>query len=69
MFPVGFLPPNQALFAAIMSYNGRVNFGLLADYDSIEDVDVIAEGVEHSLAELLAAAGERPDREAAPASA
>ena len=33
IFPVGFLPPNQALFIAIMSYNGGINFGLLADYD------------------------------------
>ena len=44
-FPVGFLPPNQALFIAIMSYNGGINFGLLADYDSMEDVEVIAEGL------------------------
>src|SRR5919198_110318 len=55
-FPVGFLPPNQALFVAIMSYNGGINFGLLADYDSIDDVDLVAEGIERSIAELLAAA-------------
>ncbi len=29
-----------------MSYNGGVNFGLLADYDSMDDVDVIADGIE-----------------------
>ncbi|HSI79080.1 MAG TPA: wax ester/triacylglycerol synthase family O-acyltransferase [Solirubrobacterales bacterium] len=69
VFPVGFLPPHQALFVAIMSYNGRINFGLLADYDSIADVDAIAEGIELSIAELAEAAGERPDREPAPASA
>jgi hypothetical protein len=56
VFPVGFLPPNQALFVAIMSYNGGVNFGLLADYDSLPDLDVIAEGIEESVAELLEAA-------------
>jgi diacylglycerol O-acyltransferase len=56
IFPVGFLPPNQALFVAIMSYNGGVNFGLLADYDSMDDVDLLAEGIERSLAELLEAA-------------
>jgi diacylglycerol O-acyltransferase / wax synthase len=56
VFPVGFLPPNQALFVAIMSYNGGVNFGLLADYDSMDDLDVIADGIERSIAGLLEAA-------------
>jgi WS/DGAT/MGAT family acyltransferase len=55
-FPVGFLPPNQALFVAIMSYNGGINFGLLADYDAMDDLDVIVEGIEESVAELLEAA-------------
>jgi diacylglycerol O-acyltransferase / wax synthase len=55
-FPVGFLPPDQALFIAIMSYNGGINFGLLADYDAMDDVDVVAKGLEDSLAELLEAA-------------
>ena len=72
IFPVGFLPPNQALFIAIMSYNGSINFGLLADYDSMEDVEGIATGVEGAIAELLAAAeSEATERdlasEAAPA--
>src|SRR4051794_21667149 len=53
VFPVGFLPPNQALFVAIMSYNGGVNFGLLADYDALDDVGVIADGIERAIAELL----------------
>jgi WS/DGAT/MGAT family acyltransferase len=65
-FPVGFLPPGQALFIAIMSYNGGMNFGLLADYDSMEDVDVVAKGIEDSLAELLEAAAAR-SAEPAPA--
>jgi len=55
-FPVGFLPPNQALFIAIMSYNGGINFGLLADYDSMKDIGVLVDGIEDSLAELLEAA-------------
>jgi len=62
IFPVGFLPPSQALFVAIMSYNGAVNFGLLADYDSMEDVQLIADGIERALADLLEAA-ERAERE------
>ena len=57
IFPIGFLPPNQALFVAIMSYNGGINFGLLADYDSMDDVDVIASGIETAIAELVDAAG------------
>jgi diacylglycerol O-acyltransferase len=67
IFPVGFLPPDQALFVAIMSYNGGINFGLLADYDAIDDVDAIAAGIEASIAELaeaaeaVAAEGKQPD--------
>jgi diacylglycerol O-acyltransferase / wax synthase len=56
VFPVAFLPENHALAVAIMSYNGSVGFGLLADYDSMEDIEVIAEGLEESLAELEEAA-------------
>ncbi len=58
VFPVGFLPPNQALFVAIMSYNGQINFGLLADYDSMADVQLVADGIERALAELVSAADE-----------
>jgi len=59
VFPVAFLPKNHALAIAIMSYNGRMNFGLLADYDALPDLDVIGEGIEASLAELLALARRR----------
>ena len=55
-FPVAFLPENHALAIAIMSYNGGMDFGLLADYDSMEDVVLIADGLSQSLAELLEAA-------------
>jgi diacylglycerol O-acyltransferase / wax synthase len=55
-FPVAFLPENHALAIAIMSYNGGIDFGLLADYDSMEDVVLIADGLSQSLAELLEAA-------------
>jgi WS/DGAT/MGAT family acyltransferase len=56
VFPVAFLPQNHALAVAIMSYNGRVGFGLLADYDSMDDVDEIAAGLTESLEELEEAA-------------
>jgi hypothetical protein len=39
-----------------MSYNGKVDFGLLADYDAMPDLDAFAEHLDESLAELLAAA-------------
>jgi diacylglycerol O-acyltransferase / wax synthase len=55
-FPVAFLPENHALAIAIMSYNGSLDFGLLADYDSMEDVVLIADGLSQALNELLEAA-------------
>jgi WS/DGAT/MGAT family acyltransferase len=58
VFPVAFLPENHTLAVAIMSYNGKVGFGLLADYDSMEDIELIASGLNDSLAELEAAASE-----------
>jgi WS/DGAT/MGAT family acyltransferase len=56
VFPVAFLPKNHALAIAIMSYNGHINFGLLGDYDALPDLDRIGDGIEASLAELLALA-------------
>jgi hypothetical protein len=41
---------------AIMSYNGGIDFGLLGDYDAMEDIDTIATGLSESLADLLSAA-------------
>jgi diacylglycerol O-acyltransferase len=60
VFPVAFLPHNHALAVAIMSYNGRVDFGLLADYDSMDDVEAIAAGITESLAELEEEAAAAP---------
>jgi WS/DGAT/MGAT family acyltransferase len=56
VFPVAFLPENHALAVAIMSYNGGMDFGLLGDYDSMEDIEMLATGLSESLADLLAAA-------------
>jgi WS/DGAT/MGAT family acyltransferase len=56
VFPVAFLPRNHALAVAIMSYNGKMNFGLLGDYDALPDIDVVADGIELALAEMLALA-------------
>jgi WS/DGAT/MGAT family acyltransferase len=54
--PVAFLPEEHALAVAIMSYDGALTFGLLADYDAVPDVDGIADGIAASLAELVALA-------------
>lgn len=70
VFPVAFLPQHHALAVAIMSYNGRINFGLLGDYDAMDDIDEIAEGLAEALEELLEAAkAAEPQAEAAPAKA
>jgi hypothetical protein len=57
VFPVAFLPENHALAIAIMSYNGGIDFGLLGDYDAMEDIEMLATGLTESLADLGAAAG------------
>jgi hypothetical protein len=56
VIPVAFLPQNHALAVAIMSYNGRVDFGLLADYDAIPDLDELAGDFAAARDELVAAA-------------
>ena len=65
VFPVAFLPKDHALAIAIMSYNGGINFGLLADYDAMDDVQEISDGIESSIGELLREAA--ADRAAEPA--
>lgn len=69
LFPVAFLPTDHALAVAIMSYNGGINFGLLADYDAMEDVELVADGIEAALLELSEVAVAAAERETAPASA
>jgi diacylglycerol O-acyltransferase len=54
--PIAFLPENHALAIAIMSYNGKVDFGLLGDYDAMPDLDAVGDYLGESLAELRAAA-------------
>ena len=56
LFPIAFLPKDHALAVAIMSYNGGVDYGLLGDYDALPDIDVIADGIDAALRELLEAA-------------
>jgi diacylglycerol O-acyltransferase / wax synthase len=67
-FPMVPLAKNQALGIALLSYDGRINFGLVGDYDLLWDLDDLAADLEESLVELAAAAGvdlgdREPDRE------
>lgn len=67
IYPIAFLPKDHAMAVAIMSYDGEVNFGLLADFDAMPDVEEIAQGISDSLAELVRLARKRgpaPSREA-----
>ena len=45
-------PRNQALTVGILSYDGGVHFGLLADRDTVPDVGEAAAGLEHALSLL-----------------
>ncbi|MGE5281918.1 MAG: WS/DGAT/MGAT family O-acyltransferase [Chloroflexota bacterium] len=56
VFPVGFLARRHALAIAIVSYNGRVGFGLLADRASMPDLERISVHLGDAVDELLAAA-------------
>jgi diacylglycerol O-acyltransferase len=55
-FPMVPLAKNQALGVALLSYDGRINFGLVGDYDLLWDLDEFAHDLEEALAELAAAA-------------
>jgi WS/DGAT/MGAT family acyltransferase len=55
---------NTALGIAIMSYDGRLFFGLLGDYDALFDLDAVAADLDAAVRELARAAGVRPKRAA-----
>jgi WS/DGAT/MGAT family acyltransferase len=56
-FPMIPLAKNQGLGVAIMSYDGRMNFGLVGDYDVLHDIEALALDLYDSIAELGDAAG------------
>jgi diacylglycerol O-acyltransferase len=43
---------------AILSYNGRVAFGVTGDYETVPDLDVLTQGIHASLGELVKTAAE-----------
>ncbi len=59
--PLAFLAPEHLLAIAIVSYQGQVTYGLLADADALPDLKDLARYLEQSLAELVAAAGSRSE--------
>ena len=57
VYPVVPLTNNTTVVVGLFSYNGQICWGILGDYDAVKDIGVLAEGIEKSVAELLAAAG------------
>ena len=57
VYPLLPLAEGQALGIALLSYHGRLDFGLNADWDAVPDLSELAEDVAESLAELAAVAG------------
>ena len=57
LYPVVPLANHQALGIAIMSYDGRLGFGLLGDYDALPDLEEIAAQLRGVIADLACAAG------------
>jgi hypothetical protein len=49
---------------AIFSYDGNINFGVTGDRDTADDIGVLTAGIEHAMAELLAAGSPKRSRAA-----
>ncbi|MFM9054386.1 MAG: WS/DGAT/MGAT family O-acyltransferase [Solirubrobacterales bacterium] len=58
VFPIPFLAENHGLAVAVISYNGKVDFGLLGDFDAMPDIEMVSEGLNEALAELVATCSE-----------
>jgi diacylglycerol O-acyltransferase / wax synthase len=55
-YPIGFLAKNHALAIAILSYNGKVGFGLLGDPDSVPDAGRLVDHLNAAVEELVGVA-------------
>ena len=60
LYPVVPLARRQALGIAVMSYDGHLGFGLLADFDALPKLEAIAGDLKWAIAALARAAGLRP---------
>ncbi len=62
-YPVVPLARRQALGIAIMSYDGKLGYGLLADFDAVPDLEGLADHLADAVVDLAKAAGvEEPAR-------
>jgi diacylglycerol O-acyltransferase / wax synthase len=61
-FPYVPLGGHVRVGVAIFSYDGALTFGVTGDYDTAPDIDVLADGIERSLQELVDLAGQRAAR-------
>ncbi len=52
-FPYVPLGGQMRIGIAIFSYDGEVNFGITGDYDSTEDIDVLADGIVDGMTQML----------------
>ncbi len=55
-FPYIPLFANVRLAVAIFSYDGRLSFGISGDYDTTADLQLLCDGIERGLADLVSAA-------------
>jgi diacylglycerol O-acyltransferase len=58
-FPYVPLGGHVRVGVAIFSYDGALTFGVTGDYDTTADIEVVCEGIERAMAELLHAGGTR----------
>lgn len=54
MFPYIPLAMEVRVTIGIMSYDGRLSFGVTGDHDAVPDIAVLCEGIESATAELVA---------------
>ncbi len=57
LYPVLPLARRQTLGIAVMSYNGKLGFGLLGDYDAMPELDSLATRLRRAISALARAAG------------
>jgi len=61
-YPVAPLAHGQAVAIGVTSYNGHVFYGLIGDREAMPDIDVLAQCIDESLAELVALSRPGPAR-------
>ena len=52
-FPYVPLAGHVRIGVAIFSYDGALNFGVTGDYDTAPDIEVLCDGIEAGIGELL----------------